>query len=127
MTVLRDLELSAIVSSSEKLPQQLHTAAVDAPGVVLALGGGFSRGFAHLGVIEILEQEHIPILGIVGTSIGSLLGAAFADGIAVRELCDFGRRVRIREFLRCRKSQPDARRKDRLSQFVREWFHSSRV
>jgi NTE family protein len=127
MTVPRDLEPSAIVSSSETLPRQLQAAAVDAPGVVLALGGGFSRGFAHLGVIEILEQEHIPILGIVGTSIGSLLGAAFADGIAIRELCDFGRRVRIREFLRCRKSQPDAQRKDRLGQFVREWFHSSRV
>jgi NTE family protein len=127
MTVPRDLEAGAIVSSSETLPRQLQTAAVDAPGVVLALGGGFSRGFAHLGVIEILEQEHIPILGIVGTSIGSLLGAAFADGIAIRDLCAFGRRVRIREFLRCRKSQPDAQRKDRLGQFVREWFHSSRV
>jgi NTE family protein len=97
------------------------------PGVVLALGGGFSRGFAHLGVIEVLEQQRIPIAGIVGISIGSLLGAAFADGISVRELCDLGRHVRIRDFLRFRKSQPDAKKNDRIGQVVRDWFHSDRV
>jgi len=96
-------------------------------GVVLALGGGFSRGFAHLGVIEVLEQEHIPITGIVGTSIGSLLGAAFADGIPIRELCDLGRRVQMRDFIRFRKSQPQAQSNDRLGQFVRERFRSSQV
>jgi NTE family protein len=127
MTVPRDPELSAIGSSSETLRQQRQMDAENAPGVVLALGGGFSRGFAHLGVIEVLEQEHIPIAGIVGTSIGSLLGAAFADGIAIRELCDLGRRVRIRDFLRFRKSQPEAQKNDRIGQFVREWFHSTRI
>jgi NTE family protein len=97
------------------------------PGVVLALGGGFSRGFAHLGVIEVLEQEHIHIAGIVGTSIGSLLGAAFADGIPIRELCDMGRTVRIRDFIRFRRSQPEVQKNDRIGRFVREWFRSGRV
>jgi NTE family protein len=96
-------------------------------GVVLALGGGFSRGFAHLGVLEVLEQEHIPIVGIVGTSIGSLLGAAFADGISVHKLCDFGRQVRIRDFIRFRRSQPEAQKNDGIGRFVRQWFHSGRV
>jgi len=98
-----------------------------AAGVVLALGGGFSRGFAHLGVIEVLQQECIPITGIVGTSIGSLLGAAFADGIPVHELCELGRRVRIQDFIRFRRSQPQAQRNDRIGQFVRESFRSNRV
>ncbi len=98
-----------------------------AAGVVLALGGGFSRGFAHLGVIEVLQQECIPITGIVGTSIGSLLGAAFADGIPIQELCELGRRVRIRDFIRFRRSQPQSQSNDRIGQFVREWFHSDRV
>lgn len=127
MTILRDPDPRAPGSSSETLRQQPLLDAPCGPGVVLALGGGFSRGFAHLGVIEILEQERIPITGIVGTSIGSLLGAAFADGITVRELCDLGRRVRIREFLRFRKSQPEAQKNDRIGQFVREWFHSTRI
>jgi NTE family protein len=94
---------------------------------VLALGGGFSRGFAHLGVIEVLEQEHIAIAGIVGTSIGSLLGAAFADGIPIRELCELGRRVRIRDFIHFYNSQHKPESKDRIGQFVREWFHASRI
>src|SRR5882672_2097492 len=73
-------------------------------GIVLALGGGFSRGFAHLGVLEVLQQEQVPVDAIVGTSIGALLGAAYADGISVRDLCDLGRRVRVRDFLRFHQS-----------------------
>ncbi len=46
--------------------------------VALVLGGGASRGFAHVGVIRVLEQEKIPIDLIVGTSVGSLIGAIYA-------------------------------------------------
>lgn len=48
------------------------------PKVVLALGGGGSRGLAHLGVLEALEEADIPIDGIVGTSVGAIVGAAYA-------------------------------------------------
>jgi len=47
--------------------------------VALVLGGGAARGFAHIGVIRILEQEKIPIDLIVGTSVGSLIGALYAQ------------------------------------------------
>jgi hypothetical protein len=40
------------------------------PGVALALGGGFARGFAHLGVLQVLEENHIAISHIAGTSVG---------------------------------------------------------
>lgn len=46
--------------------------------VVLALGGGGSRGLAHLGVLQVLEEEGIPIHGIVGTSVGAIVGAGYA-------------------------------------------------
>lgn len=100
-----------------------------AGGITLALGGGFSRGFAHLGVLEVLEQEKMPIAAIVGTSIGGLLGAAYAEGISVRDLCDLGRQVKIRDFLRFRHSGNSSSepRKDCLGKFVREWFHTERV
>ena len=49
------------------------------PKVGLVLGGGAARGFAHVGVIRVLEREKIPIDLIVGTSIGSLVGAIYAD------------------------------------------------
>ena len=48
------------------------------PKVALVLGGGAARGFAHVGVIRALEQEKIPIDLIVGTSVGSLIGAIYA-------------------------------------------------
>ena len=49
------------------------------PRVALVLGGGAARGFAHVGVIRILEKEKIPIDMIIGTSVGSLVGAIYAS------------------------------------------------
>lgn len=48
-------------------------------GVALVLGSGGSRGMAHLGVIDILEKNNIPIDLIVGSSAGSIIGALYAD------------------------------------------------
>jgi NTE family protein len=48
------------------------------PKIALVLGGGAARGFAHVGVIRVLEQEKIPIHLIVGTSVGSLIGGLYA-------------------------------------------------
>jgi len=56
----------------------------------LALGGGGARGLAHIGVLRVLEREGIPIDLIVGTSIGALVGGAYASGISADEL---GKRV----------------------------------
>ncbi len=54
--------------------------------VGLALGGGGSRGFAHIGVLKVLEKESIPIDIIAGTSIGAVVGGAYASGITPAEL-----------------------------------------
>ena len=51
------------------------------PKIALVLGGGAARGFAHVGVIRALEQERIPIDMIVGTSVGSLIGAVYASDL----------------------------------------------
>ena len=48
------------------------------PKIALVLGGGAARGFAHIGVIRTLEQEKIPVDMVVGTSVGSLIGAIYA-------------------------------------------------
>ena len=52
----------------------------------LALGGGGARGLAHIGVLRVLESAKIPIDLIVGTSIGALVGGAYASGISPEEL-----------------------------------------
>ncbi len=57
------------------------TADVKRKRIGLALGGGGSRGFAHIGVLKVLEEESIPIDVVTGTSIGALVGGAFASGL----------------------------------------------
>ena len=51
-----------------------------APRIGLALGGGAARGFAHVGVIQVLEQNGIVPDLVVGTSAGSLVAALYASG-----------------------------------------------
>jgi NTE family protein len=52
----------------------------------LALGGGGARGLAHIGVLKVLEREGIPVDLIVGTSMGALVGAAYALAPEARAL-----------------------------------------
>jgi NTE family protein len=54
--------------------------------VGLALGGGGVRGFSHIGVLNVLEQEGIAIDLIVGTSAGALIGGAYASGQSLKEI-----------------------------------------
>jgi len=52
----------------------------------LALGSGAARGFAHIGVIKVLEANRIPISMVAGTSMGALIGALYAAGLSGDEL-----------------------------------------
>jgi len=56
------------------------------PCVGLVLGGGGARGAAHIGVLEVLEREHIPICRISGTSMGSIVGGLYAAGYTPQEM-----------------------------------------
>ncbi len=56
------------------------------PKIALVLSGGGAKGFAHIGVLKILEQEGIPVDLIVGTSIGSLVGGIYSIGYSADEL-----------------------------------------
>src|ERR1019366_1915258 len=131
MTALRGPEPNLTRRSEAEVRSRRQSYAGEGTGIAVALGGGFSRGFAHLGVLEVLEQERIPISAIAGTSIGGLLGAAYADGISVRELCQLGRHVRVRDFFRFQSpasdAEKDAQKNDRIGRFVHEWFQASQV
>ena len=54
--------------------------------VALVLGGGGALGFAHIGVIDILTQNGVPIDFVVGTSMGAVIGAGYCAGKSVQEL-----------------------------------------
>ena len=57
--------------------------------VGVAFGGGSARGIAHVGIIRWLEEHRVPIDMAAGTSMGGLVGGAFATGMDARELEDF--------------------------------------
>ena len=56
------------------------------PRVALVLGSGGPRGYAHIGVMRVLEEAGIEVDLVVGTSVGSLLGAFWADGRSAAEI-----------------------------------------
>ena len=65
------------------------------PKIGLALGGGGARGAAHIGVLYELEEHNIPIDLIVGTSVGSIIGAFYAHGQPLDEMRDIFSKVRM--------------------------------
>ena len=66
----------------------------------IALGGGFARGMAHIGVLKVLEEENIPISFVGGTSVGALVGALYCSGLSAADLADVAKKVRFRDFAR---------------------------
>ena len=62
------------------------SAAPARPRVGLVLSGGGARGFAHIGVLRVLEELRVPVDIVVGTSMGSVVGGAYAAGRTAAEL-----------------------------------------
>ncbi len=56
------------------------------PRIGLVLSGGGARGIAHIGVLKVLEEQHIPIDAIAGTSMGAVVGGLYASGLTAREI-----------------------------------------
>jgi len=94
------------------------------PGIGLALGGGFARGFAHLGVLQVLEQNHIPISCIAGTSVGSILGAAYASGAPLARIIATCRTLRLRDIARWRVSRLGLASNHRLGDLIERVFEA---
>jgi NTE family protein len=59
---------------------------LERPRVGVALGGGFARGIAHLGVLRVLKEENIPVDYLTGTSAGALLAISYASGHTIPEI-----------------------------------------
>jgi NTE family protein len=94
------------------------------PGVALALGGGFARGFAHLGVLQVFEENHIAISHIAGTSVGSILGAAYASGAPLAQIMATCRTLKFRDIARWHVSRLGLATNHRLADLIGRVFVS---
>ena len=67
--------------------------------VGLVLSGGGAYGFAHIGVIQVLEENNIPIDIITGTSIGALVGGAYVSGVSTKRMVEITEKLKRSSFL----------------------------
>lgn len=86
----------------------------------LVLGGGSARGFAHIGVLEVLQKAGIKFDFVVGTSIGSLLGAYYTLGLPLEEAEWLAKNVRLKDMTDVTIPQWGINKGDKLYQIVRE-------
>jgi NTE family protein len=70
------------------------------PRIALALGGGFARGIAHVGILRVLERERIPLHCITGVSAGAIVAAAFASGVTSDEIGAVGAAMKFADVAR---------------------------
>jgi NTE family protein len=70
------------------------------PRIGLVLGGGGAKGGAHIGVLKVLEEMRIPVDCIAGTSMGAIVGAAYAAGLPADQLAEVVSDVKWRDVLK---------------------------
>jgi NTE family protein len=92
------------------------------PGVGLALGGGFARAFAQLGVLSVFQEQHIPLACIAGSSVGSALGAAYAGGAPLGKIIAACREIHFRDFAGWHASRLGLADNKRMSSMIDRFF-----
>jgi NTE family protein len=88
------------------------------PVVGVALGGGFARGIAHLGVLRVLEKNNVPIHVIAGVSAGAMVAAAYASGRTIEEIAGAARAMRFSDVARWSLNPLGLAGSDRMSEFL---------
>lgn len=73
----------------------ISTPAEERTKVGLSLSAGGTRGFAHVGVLEVLEDAGTPIDMLTGTSMGAVIGSAYAAGLPIKGLWELGENMTI--------------------------------
>ncbi len=91
LSVLLGALLLARPAGAQETPPTSVIDAPPRPKIGLVLSGGGVRGLAHIGVLRVLHELHVPVDLVVGTSMGAVVGGAFAAGRSVDELEAFVR------------------------------------
>lgn len=86
----------------------------------LALGGGAARGYAHIGVLKVLETNGIGFDYVTGTSVGSLIGAFVCGGFGWKEIYDIAKKLSWKELVRPTLSGLGLVSTDKMERFVED-------
>ena len=87
-------------SKPERTDSEADTSAKELPPRIgLCLSAGAARGLAHIGVIQVLEEESIPIAAIAGSSMGAYIGSLWAAGFNGRQLEELAREIKNKKTL----------------------------
>lgn len=97
-----------------------------APRIGLALGGGFARGIAHVGVLRVFEREGIPIHCISGVSAGSIVAAAFASGATPAEIEAVARSMSFKDVARWTLNRMGLAGSERMNAFLSRLLKQTR-
>jgi len=92
----------------------------------LALGGGFARGIAHVGVLRAFERRGIPVHAVAGISAGAMVAAAFACGCDSYDIEKVGRSMRFRDVARWTISRLGFAGSDRMITFLKRLLKEDR-
>lgn len=113
--IIRSVQAFGREFSRKAVPE---TSPMHTPVIGLALGGGFARGIAHVGVLKVLEEEGIPVRIIAGTSVGALIGASYCSGLSISELSQIARNTRFTSLARWTLSRCGFASNDRMIKFL---------
>jgi NTE family protein len=103
-----------------RTPRLPRSAALRETRIGLALGGGFARGIAHVGVLRVLERENIPVHCITGVSAGAIVAAAFASGATSAEIGAAGSAMRFGDVARWGLSKIGLAGSERMTLFLQK-------
>jgi NTE family protein len=114
--------IGKIIRSVQAFGRELSRKGVETesriPAIGIALGGGFARGMAHIGVLKVLEEEGIPIRYVAGTSVGALIGASYCSGLSLEDLEKVAHSCRFTTFARWTVSRYGFASNDRMVSFL---------
>lgn len=96
------------------------------PRIGVALGGGFARAIAHLGVLRVLEDTGVHISGIAGISAGAIVAAAYASGRNLDEIAATASNMRFSHVARWCVSKMGLAGSGRMSLFLKKLLHAHR-
>ena len=87
-------------SNSTNEKERPDSSSNGSPRIILVLGGGGMRGYAHIGVIRAVEKLGLTVSEIVGTSMGAVMGGLFATGLNSQEVEEAASEISLKDYFR---------------------------